>query len=70
MSLSSTRMKIQKSTRELRMRWDSSREQWNDSVSQRLEAEYIEPLERTVISVCEAMEAMNDVIARVQRDCE
>ncbi|MDG1899144.1 MAG: hypothetical protein P8I74_04705 [Phycisphaerales bacterium] len=52
------------------MRWDSSREQWNDSVSQRLEAEYIEPLERTVISVCEAMEAMNDVIARVQRDCE
>ncbi len=70
MSLSSTRMKIQKSTRELRMRWDSSREQWNDSVSQRLEAEYIEPLERTVVSVCEAMEAMNDVIARVQRDCE
>ena len=70
MSLSSTRMKIQKSTRELRMRWDSSREQGNDSVSQRLEAEYIEPLERTVVSVCEAMEAMNDVIARVQRDCE
>lgn len=70
MSLSSTRMKIQKSTRELRMRWDSSREQWNDSVSQRLESEYIEPLERTVVSVCEAMEAMNDVIARVQRDCE
>ena len=70
MSLPSTRTKLQKSTRDLLLRWETSHEHWNDPVSQRLEAEYLNPLERAVINACEAMDAMNEVLVRVKRDCE
>ena len=70
MSLPSTRTKLQKTTSDLLIRWDRSREHWNDPVSQRLEVEYLHPLERAVINACEAMDAMNEVLTRVQRDCE
>lgn len=70
MSLPSTRSKLQKQTRELLMRWDRTTEEWSDPTSQRLQVEYLEPLERAVTRASEAMDAMHEVISRAQRDCE
>ena len=70
MSLPSTRSKLQKETRELLARWDRTIEEWNDPVSQRLQVEYLDQLERAVTRASEAMDAMNEVICRAQRECE
>jgi hypothetical protein len=50
--------------------WGHTGEQWNDQVSQRLEHEYLNPLERTVINTCEAIDSMNENLVRAKRDCE
>ena len=70
MSLPSTRSKLQKETRDLLARWDRTVEEWNDPVSQRLQVEYLDQLERAVTRASEAMDAMNEVICRAQRECE
>ncbi|MAA51970.1 MAG: hypothetical protein CMJ41_02845 [Phycisphaerae bacterium] len=70
MSLPSTRSKLQKETRELLARWDRTIEEWNDPVSRRLQVEYLDQLERAVTRASEAMDAMNEVICRAQRECE
>ena len=70
MSLPSTRSKLQKGTRDLLARWDRTVEEWNDPVSQRLQVEYLDQLERAVTRASEAMDAMNEVICRAQRECE
>lgn len=63
-------MKLQKATRDLMINWGHTGEQWNDQVSQRLEHEYLNPLERTVINTCEAIDSMNENLVRAKRDCE
>ena len=70
MSLPSTRSKLQKETRDLIARWDRTAEEWNDPVSRRLQVEYLDQLERAVTRASEAMDAMNEVICRAQRECE
>ena len=70
MSLPSTRSKLQKETRDLLARWDRTVEEWNDPVSQRLQVEYLDQLERAVTRASEAMDAMNEVICCAQRECE
>jgi len=52
------------------MQWNRTSESWNDPVSKRFENEYLVPLERAVVSSCEAMGTMNEAIQRAQRDCE
>ena len=70
MSLTSNRAKLQRLTKDLAIRWDRTTEEWNDPMSRRFHSEFLELLQRTVVASSEAMDSMNEVLMRAQRDCE
>ncbi len=70
MSLTSNRAKLQRLTKDLTIRWERTTEEWNDPMSRRFQAEFLELLQRTVVASSEAMDSMNEVLMRAQRDCE
>lgn len=70
MSLTSNRAKLQRLTKDLAIRWDRTTEEWNDPMSRRFQSEFLELLQRTVVASSEAMDSMNEVLMRAQRDCE
>ena len=70
MSLTSNRAKLQRLTKDLAIRWDRTTEEWNDPMSRRFQTEFLELLQRTVVASSDAMDSMNEVLMRAQRDCE
>ena len=70
MSLTSNRAKLQRLTKDLTIQWDRTTEDWNDPMSRRFQTEFLELLQRTVVASSEAMDTMNEVLMRAQRDCE
>lgn len=70
MSLTSNRAKLQRLTKDLTIKWDRTTEDWNDPMSRRFQTEFLELLQRTVVASSEAMDTMNEVLMRAQRDCE
>lgn len=70
MSLSVGRSKLTGAMKDLLMRWERAREQWDDPVSRDLELKVIQPLEPKVRAAATAMEKMAELLARARRECE
>jgi hypothetical protein len=51
------------------MAWEQAKQQWDDPVSQSIERHRLEPMERSVRSTLAALDAINEVLARVRREC-
>jgi hypothetical protein len=69
MSLASTRNKVQGAYKDLRLRWEKARAQWDDPRSRAFEEDFIEPLEPRVRAAAAAMDEMNELMTRAVRDC-
>ncbi|MHC5001992.1 MAG: hypothetical protein ACYTJ0_02615 [Planctomycetota bacterium] len=69
MSLSSARTQLKGSFSDLKIKWDQTRETWDDPMSRAFEKEFIEPFERLSHSAIAAMDEMLEVLTRIQRDC-
>jgi len=69
MSLASTRNKVQSAYKELRIRWDKAKAQWDDPRSRAFETDFIEPLEPRVRAATAAMDEMNELLSRAVREC-
>ena len=70
MSLATGRTKLVTSLKALHARWSHVRTGWDDRVRAEFEAEFIEPLEGKVRSGANAMETMNELLARARHDCQ
>jgi hypothetical protein len=70
MSLSVGRAKMVGSLKDLMLRWEKTKMQWDDPMSQNIEESVLTPLEPKVRSAVVAMEKMAEVLARVKRDCQ
>ena len=69
MSLTAGRARLLSAYRDLHMRLDRTRQDWNDPVRARLEAEFIEPLETEVRAAVAAIEQMEAFMRQAQAAC-
>ena len=69
MSLSTSRAKMLGAMKDLSLRWDRCREEWNDEASRNIEERILLPLEPRLRSAVTAMEKMGQILIRARHDC-
>ena len=69
MSLTVGKTKLVQSLKELMLRWEKTKSNWDDPMSADLERTVLEPLEPKVRAAVTAMEKMGEMLARAKRDC-
>ncbi len=55
--------------KQLRIRFDSIKEEWTDDRRRKFEKESIDPLEPAVVAALKACDAVAELIQRVEREC-
>lgn len=70
MGLYEGRGNLNKSFKDLELKWLATRQDWSDAVSEEFEKTYIEPIEQALRSAISAMDQMAQVLSRVDRDCK
>jgi hypothetical protein len=68
-NLNSERARIREGCRGLMLAWESAGQQWNDPQHRLLGERFLLPLQQSQRSADSALEAMNEIISRVERDC-
>jgi hypothetical protein len=69
MSLTVGRAKLVQALKDLEMRWEKTRLQWDDAMSEDIAMMVVEPLEPRVRATVTAMEKMAEVLTRARREC-
>ena len=64
------RGQLNKALKDLMLKWSETKMSWDDSVSERFQKTYLEPLEKDMRSAASAMDQMAVLIGRIRRDCE
>lgn len=70
MSLAVGRSKMIGALKELMVKWDRTKENWDDPMSRTLEERVLTPLEPKIRAAATAMDKMGEVLARARRECE
>ncbi|HEX8342994.1 MAG TPA: hypothetical protein VF624_18980 [Tepidisphaeraceae bacterium] len=70
MGLYEGRGNLTKGMKDLMLRWQSTRSNWNDVVAKQFEETYLEPLETSLRAAVSAMDQMAQTLSRVDRDCK
>ncbi len=52
------------------LRWERTREAWNDEARARVEKEYIEPLRQRVHTALGAMARLSEAITQTRQQCQ
>ena len=61
---------LSKSHKQLQLRWQEAKSEWNDAASEHFEKKYLEALEADLRSATTAMDHLASVLAQVRRDCQ
>jgi hypothetical protein len=70
MSVTVGRAKLMGALKDLKLRWDKAKLNWDDPMSADIEKTVIDPLEPQVRATVGAMERINEVLMKARRDCE
>ena len=70
MTLSGTKSRLVAITKELATRWDETKNHWKDAKSQELEQRYLTELFANVDRSIGALERLDELLAKVRKDCE
>lgn len=70
MSLNSTRTRLTALTKQLSIRWQETREHWQDAKAAEFEKRHLDELFNRVNTAAASMEDLERVLAKIQRDCE
>jgi hypothetical protein len=70
MSLSGNRSRLAATSRELWARWDETRAHWRDEKSGEFQRRYLEELMIRVEKTVTVIEKLDELLARVRKDCE
>lgn len=57
-------------TRELRERWQQTRESWNDVKAREFEEHYLREVEMAVNGALNSLQHLEGVLRRIRNDCE
>lgn len=55
--------------KQLELRWMETREEWSDSVAQKVEDEYLVPLSAQVRAMLDTIEKLSGVMSKAERNC-
>jgi len=69
MSITSSRAKMLGAMKDLMLRWDRCREEWNDEASRNVDERILQPLEPRMRSAVTAMEKMGQILIKARHDC-
>lgn len=61
---------LTKATRELLLRWQDTKSNWQDAVADQFEKKYLEMLEKDVKTAVGAMDQMAALLSRIRNDCQ
>ncbi|MGN6370815.1 MAG: hypothetical protein ACTHN5_21385 [Phycisphaerae bacterium] len=61
---------LSSATKELFARWEDVKNIWSDAQSKAFEETYIRMIENDVRSAMSALDSMNQVLLRIESDCE
>jgi hypothetical protein len=70
MSLLDSKAMLSSATKELLARWEDVKNVWSDAQSKAFEQTYIQLIESDVRSALNAFDSMNQVLQRLESDCE
>lgn len=70
MTLNSTRSRLTALTKQLSLRWNETREHWQDAKSEEFEKRYLEELFSRVNVTATSIETLDASLAKIRRDCE
>lgn len=61
---------LAKNFKDLTMRWQQTRQEWDDAVADSFEKTYLEPLDHSLRQAISAMDQAAAALSRVRSDCE
>ncbi|HEX8322326.1 MAG TPA: hypothetical protein VF595_00310 [Tepidisphaeraceae bacterium] len=61
---------LAKGFKDLMLRWQTTRQDWDDGVAEAYEKKYLEPLEQALRQAISAMDQGAASLSRVRSDCE
>jgi hypothetical protein len=61
---------LSKSHKQLQLRWQEAKSDWNDPASDYFQKKFLEPLEADLRSATTAMDHLASVLVQVRRDCQ
>ncbi len=70
MSMSATKMRLTSLTKELLLKWEQTRESWQDVKSQEFQSKYIDELVSGVDKAASVIDQLDKLVAKVRSDCE
>jgi hypothetical protein len=70
MGLYEGRGNLNKGLKDLLVRWQQTREDWDYAVADEFEKLYLEPLQQALRNASSAMDQMAQVMSNVDRDCK
>jgi len=70
MSLVESKSALSKAGRDLISRWADARANWSDAQADAFEKKYLLPLEDCLRSALSAIDQLNVVLQKIERDCE
>ena len=69
MSLNTARSRLRRAHADLRVHWDTVHAGWNDTMSAKFEKRYLADLETRIQTAVAALERLEDVLHRMDREC-
>lgn len=69
MSIHAAKGALADALKELNIRWDRTKAQWDDEASRRLVAEVLDPVVPKVVAACKGIEDLSSLMASAKRDC-
>jgi len=70
MSLQSSRTRLTALTKQLAVRWQETREHWQDAKADEFEKRYLDELFGRVNTTAQSLEELDRVLAKLRQDCE
>ncbi len=70
MSLNVGRARLQQAMKQLELRWEKVKQEWDDPKSRELEEQDLNPIEPIIRGAVSAMDHINEMLIRARRECE
>ena len=70
MSMSATKMRLTSLTKELLLKWDQTKDCWQDTKSQEFEGKYLDELVSGGDKAASVIDQLDRLVTKVRSDCE
>ena len=70
MGLYEGRGNLNKSLKDLVIKWQQTKQDWNDVVAQEFEKKYMDPMEQALKAAISAMDQMAQTMSKIDSECK